>query len=948
MPEAIEAASDALGKEAIRYDNGVSDAFLRIVRLEVIRLLARLRLQVGEFAVDGRKYWTVCFSERSWLVVGVVSSLSSELTSDLLEDSYESLLAIGPQTTSQASEPEIPMPDDASVAHLLIVAVPRHIAVLGQGVIMPLEDLDWIDRVREDPDALFHFCQDLDTLPGVATLIAFETVNLFEHWWENARSLHRAGVRIDLLSTELHRGEGEWKKAERDTAFERALEALQLRPLSAWVHQDFGVGSVDLVDPYDGTFLRIQTEGRSLAVGGRFKDFDGPLAESIEFVSQGIAWKFARASFGDRHLSFSLRIRLVGDATDSSQEGALRVHGELLGEHLVEVVIGVSEAVLEVLHNDAEGFENLIGAALAVGIEIAIPGWRFRESFMSAWFAAPPGIRVDSFRLGQEVQHRSAPETPEIAIRSRALKRLGKLLASKRLPVGRLVGKEACSFETTVVFPELRSQLHEAMAQYSASGILQIGLTELERAHGYRSHRETRLAFWQRFPVHSAEPLSESGEIIDDSTRVTRATEMILEEALHRPPDGPVAPDRMEWRELLALADVLLESAVRSEKAHLDLEGVAVVINELYEVFLRWDGPESDFDMDGFSDARVRNAEIGPGRTDGEVSDDDVDRQTPVSIVAMFPHLQGIDRAMAGSLSFSLDTLFRIIAALRAWPVTQELPFVWADVDDVVAYLARAGAGTAVEIRAVLSFLTYVPEKRGLEIEHWEQERRPNMLASRPFIAAPTNLLAIAPWTLGAFLRRLVRYLEDGRLIWPDRALPEPVLKALRSYRQTRNDAFEAEVLQIVVSTGFHAIGRVKKARVLGLTVLPGEIDVIGIDESRNTIWVIEAKDPFEVFSLAQIRYSIDRFHDDSRRGSKYVAKLLKKVEVIRSGAASVASALGVPHPDRPWEVQPLMVTRQPVPAAYTRNTRVPFSVPSELANYLSSQHLNGELDETQ
>ena len=83
--------------------------------------------------------------------------------------------------------------------------------------------------------------------------------------------------------------------------------------------------------------------------------------------------------------------------------------------------------------------------------------------------------------------------------------------------------------------------------------------------------------------------------------------------------------------------------------------------------------------------------------------------------------------------------------------------------------------------------------------------------------------------------------------------------------------------------------------------------------------------------SIATIARSIQKFNEPDR----YVDKLLKKVAVVSTDPAAVATALDVANALRNWSVKPLMVTRYVEPAAFVRDQRVPFYTISELEQVL-------------
>jgi hypothetical protein len=758
-------------------------------------------------------------------------------------------------------------------------------------------------------------------------MLAFETINVFEHWWENGQSLHRAGTSAEGLWLQPHRGAEEWHRASRDSGIEQALLALRLPRLDQWPRKLRNGEGLELFDVRSGRYALVSCRASPVAILAVFREFSAELASRLEFIARALSWKLERLGEGDQ-LTFPLRIILRELAT--AEERPIRYVDARSAGELVDIAIGISPTALALLETAADRFEGLLGEALGQGVQAVQSDWPI-TNFLDAWAATPPGIRVDGFHPPCAVQHGTPPQRPSVAARTRALKLLGERLAAAGQMRGRLVGDEARRLETHEVFPTFRQLLHATMARYSTTGLLDRALTELDRAHGYRFHEERVLAFRQRFPVTSVDAVRETGRIMDEMTSVTRAIEIVVEELIQRPSGGRSEPDRMEWRELLAIASLMLDSGIRSEQANLRLQPVSIEINDLYEVFLRWDGGEVDVDLDAMNQAMVRQARIGPDRR----SDEPDETKARRSLAEALPQFRELDAAMRSGLAFSLEALLRLVGALESWPVTPEHPVAWVAVPEIVRFCKEEEIDVPdVEVEAAVRYLTLDRDLLGDGVlEHWEQERRSIRIANRPLVQDLAGRLSIAPWTMLGFRRRLVRYLQGARLIWPDAALPDVVRRALNSYRSQRNLELEGEVLQITRSARLRAWGRVKKPKTIGLTELPGEIDVLAVDEARGLMWVIEAKDPFETFSSAQMRSLIDDFHDDAG-DHRYVAKLMAKTEVVRRGVSLVTSALGVSSAT-PWEVRALMVTRRVVAAAFVRRPRVTFTTLEQLAAVL-------------
>jgi hypothetical protein len=180
----------------------------------------------------------------------------------------------------------------------------------------------------------------------------------------------------------------------------------------------------------------------------------------------------------------------------------------------------------------------------------------------------------------------------------------------------------------------------------------------------------------------------------------------------------------------------------------------------------------------------------------------------------------------------------------------------------------------------------------------------------------------------------LLGHLSDGRMPWPQSALPNAVNKALQQYRSSRNVALERAIITELSSRAhLKAVGNIKKPKVLGLKTLPREIDGICLDERRGRIWVLEAKDRTIAFSPHQMHTAIDEF----QKANGYIDKVLANVALIHASAEPVAAAMGAANPDQQWDVRGLIVTRRIEPAAYVGQPKILFCTADAVAQTIDA-----------
>ena len=77
------------------------------------------------------------------------------------------------------------------------------------------------------------FCREL-AAPDRPQIFGWETINIWEWWRGNGKTLFGGGIAPDLMQIEPHAGNAEWKRASEQAPLERALLATGLPPASAF------------------------------------------------------------------------------------------------------------------------------------------------------------------------------------------------------------------------------------------------------------------------------------------------------------------------------------------------------------------------------------------------------------------------------------------------------------------------------------------------------------------------------------------------------------------------------------------------------------------------------------------------------------------------------------------------------------------------------------------
>lgn len=136
----------------------------------------------------------------------------------------------------------IPMPggmltidSQTEVIPLLVTATAGHITAMQfpGAASMSLDDLTWAAKTAEADSDLFMFCREL-AAPDRPEIFGWETINVWEWWRSNGKTLFGGGIAPHVMHIEPHAGNAEWKRADEHASLERALLATGLPPVSAF------------------------------------------------------------------------------------------------------------------------------------------------------------------------------------------------------------------------------------------------------------------------------------------------------------------------------------------------------------------------------------------------------------------------------------------------------------------------------------------------------------------------------------------------------------------------------------------------------------------------------------------------------------------------------------------------------------------------------------------
>lgn len=870
----------------------------------------------------------VFFDDRRILTIGNCAALTPEKKADLIYFGAQQLERVAPGVTLETPGEGLSIPDDAEVLHMQVTAGPMFTGP--EGRMLPtfgVDDLEWIlYSERGDQDDLWFFIRDLTTTPGIREQRAWDLIDKWEVW-HPGKTFYRGAATLDFMSFAAHAAVAEWNEAASASAAEIALHRLDLRTLWDWPCIELrGSRGFEIADFTTHQVVQVLPWDVPVAINRTDPNAPPLHSDTLWRLSVGLDWKLGHSQRAFLTAAESSRldaIRITFKFSDRNDGPALTVeHCDNAGY----LTIGWDSRLQMLLAEDSFAVEAALG--LAVAHVLAPP---YRDAYIEAWNAAPPGIRIDGYSVRQLARGLPKPLTAHETLRIDVQRDLACFLRDDGQIAGRYTGADATALESGQVFPWLIGRLHETIAALDAESLLMFAMVQLECASYMRFMVDKRLSWDRGFPVSGeGAPEDRRTEVV----RVTKVLSLIVEEVLARPPTGGRAVDETSWARIVAVADMCIESCYRSDAIHWRLRDVSVELSDLFEINIRTTGEPTDFDLAAYSAARAAaTMPIPVPITRGQHVEPETDPedQVPQSLVERIPQLLPIDQAMRSSLNFGIDAITGVLNVATQWDATDTAPVILADHDSFVAVCIELTTGaTPDQYRAALDWLTLRRADLQMEtIPHWESDRRARRITVCPFVEAGDGDVWVLPWTAESTMRILANYLEDGRLPWPPTALPAPVVRALGAYRQAQNDALEDVVGDALDAHGFVVRKSVKpeKKQHYGLLALSGEIDTLCIDTLRSRIWIVEVKDPTVPFSSRNMRRMVDDFHKPGR----YVDKLLAKVRDVAASASSLAGALKIVDPDREWVVLPLVVTRRVDPAAFAVMPRIPFCVSDDV-----------------
>lgn len=799
-------------------------------------------------------------------------------------------------------------------------------------------------------ELLWQFLEELVSLPGIGELVAWEFADIWQVWL-NRGTLNPGGREGIAVHPFVIPDQEAWERAAAWEPVETVMTQSGLAPSWEWSFAHWDEPDQARVGLYGHVFLILAEPplvlhvliDKDLASLGIDPAFTLGLADGIRQTAVAIPGVAAVISAaGSTPLLCWLRLEPFRSPGATAEVVGCRLAASG-PPPVIDLVMGVDW--LEYLAEDPAGGHAVLGRALAEGLRRALHlSDQASEAFMASWLQAVPvaALHRGKKTLPPSFQGRDRlPRSPATA--ARASRAIAKAIIRSDAPLQAIyVDEGAVGLCTDVILPAADNALSDAVADWSPSSVQTVARC-LNDAHAARARREGDLAFGLTAPW--GEHWRNAAMAAPEPTMITRPVELLLETLLARTTAGSLNPDAFEIAEAVDLASMAIEVSLYLAATRHRLHHLAAMVHDDGLFTITDKAPETattaSIDIGAYLQAvRTDRLRLRPEPLTGSPVrlDPDADPAgqefTALHEFSLPGSLLTADAVMKRELGTGVDGLKAVLGTAITWNPTS---------DDVVEVTRAELRDAAVawsslplqEIEAALDLLILAPAQlRDEGLRYWEQERRRYRLTTRPLISLGNDRLILIPRLIEVAQDIYAAYLLNGRLPWPPSAVPRSVSDAFNNFRKRQNRELERQVLETLNGLSVPYRGNIEphQAAPHGLQ-LTGEIDALAADVQRSRLWVCEVKD---VSLAASPRTLADRVRKFTEPNG-YVNKLLRSLAQVQASPAAAARLLGVPDPDRDWQVVPLMITRQIEPAAFAQNPVVPFVTAQDLATVIRS-----------
>ncbi|MGW1002258.1 hypothetical protein [Streptomyces sp. NPDC002520] len=858
---------------------------------------------------------------------------------------------------------------------LVVYGGPRFLGreLIRDTVLLHVEELAEILHAADgDPTLAALFLLELTEHPGVHGVAYDDALDAWTAWHHHATLLLPGPDSDDVVYIPAAPHDEVWERAADHAATDRVLTAAGLPGVREFRHArrtppEAGASGThtDLEHHGDGGTLLIRTSTvppvAIVAVPshhpGALLDGSGmgAFADSLRITLTTLAPVTAHATLPDG-TPLVIEVTVTDQPHQPPATAKTSADDEEAGERLLvragadpsaaRIGIVIDPHLLAAFTGDGERGHDILGMLVHDLITQVRTGRGAQpgtdaDTFANAWNTAHPVLRMGATSSWPATAPAyTLPRTPHLHVR--ALRTAAAALRRAHVPAGRWSGADACrpGGPAERLLHALERELADQISTHQPALLGELA-RQLNAAWSHRTRSLTEAAVnlaapwaanWtaeaRRRHAHSATP----------------ALQLLLQQALITAPAGHRPVDVLAVAELVALAELVLDSGFTAVAAARRLYDVSLEIHSTGIFTLTTahtdaapGGAHLGFDADAYHRARQQRMITAAMAAEPELLDAAaVLNPSPARTEIPFTppelparsQLAQADRLLRQHWGCGLDALGAILLTASDWLAGPD-GTATVTTEALVAEAAAWAGLPADHLRAAVDRLRLHPGNAASTTEHayTEVERRTRPL-THPLIAHGEDLLVL-PWLAHAAREAYAACLDDGRLPHPE--LPDPVDKALTRHRQQLDQRLESDVREAARAAGLPHRFRLleKTAAQLGVPGLTGEIDLLVADPDTGRLWVIEAKNPTRAVAVHALQQHIKKFT------TRYRDKLLAKAATVTQYAAHAAAACGV-DAERPWRVLPLMVTRTIEPAAFLADPRIPYTTADHLTTVLT------------
>ena len=418
----------------------------------------------------------------------------------------------------------------------------------------------------------------------------------------------------------------------------------------------------------------------------------------------------------------------------------------------------------------------------------------------------------------------------------------------------------------------------------------------------------------------------------------------IIESILRVGCHGSKAVTDEDWHYLQALAVVLEETATIYYYIRYDIFPHALKISDLYEIedikgkeafsHEEFYKTESKLKVDSAKQSYERRKE----KAISEQPEGDRSAQP-------FPkNMQEVNIAFKNQYGFSLDNFGTVLHVLGCMDLSHEhySPLSLVSEKILISKLKEniKEPPEESEIKKILEFASlrfgiYKPDEVLITSQLMRRKERLNLC---PLIYLETGQYLYGnEMCLGAS-RIWLQAISSADLPYelPENSLIETALAKLHRYMDIELEK-EAEVIATQVLGGNNVEARIDNFKRLSpsFPAKPdcGEIDLLAVNKSTKTIFVLDAKNRNRKIRPYDIGQELKKFFEGNK---SYLSQLIKKEEFVKNNLKDILAHFSI-QDDKEWKIYKAFVVSTNYPAAYYQGINIDFVLISKLADFLNN-----------